>query len=62
MNVSGRLLTVREFRELIGPDKIGRDTAYQLVRKYGIRIGRRLFMPRRKAEAIIEGRWEDLES
>jgi hypothetical protein len=54
-------LTIKEFRELIGPDKIGRDLAYELARRFGFRLGKRLLIPRHVAEAIIEGRLQDLE-
>lgn len=61
MNGLNSLLTVKELRELIGVDKIGRDLAYELARRYGFRLGKRLFIPRRIAEAILNGRLEDLD-
>lgn len=54
-------LTVKELRELIGPDKIGRDLAYELARRYGFRLGKRLLIPRHVVEAILNGRLQDLE-
>lgn len=63
MNTPGRarLLTVAELREALGPDKVGRDLAYAIARRYGVRLGRRLLVPLRVAEAIAEGRMEELE-
>lgn len=56
-----RLLTIRELREFLGEDRVGRDLAYRLARKYGIRLGRRLLVPTRVADAIAEGRLEEVE-
>jgi len=61
MNGSNGPLTVKELRELIGPDKIGRDLAYELARRYGFRLGKRLLIPRRVAEALLDGHLQDLE-
>ncbi|GAA6764046.1 MULTISPECIES: hypothetical protein [Thermus] len=35
--------------------------AYAIARRYGVRLGRRLLVPLRVAEAIAEGRMEELE-
>ena len=51
-----RLLTVKELREAIGPDRLGRPTAYRLARRFGIRLGRRLLIPAWVVEALLEGR------
>ncbi|TFU25056.1 hypothetical protein [Thermus tengchongensis] len=56
-----KLYTVRELREAIGKDKIGRDTAYMLARKFGVRLGNRLLVPQRVVEALLDGRLEELE-
>ncbi len=54
-----KLLTVEEFRELLGKDRVGRDLAYALARRYGVRLGRKLFVPLRVAQALLDGRMED---
>ncbi|MGC8905504.1 hypothetical protein [Thermus sp.] len=56
-----RLLTVAEFRQLIGEKIVGRDLAYALARRYGVRLGKRLLIPMRVAHAFLEGRLEELE-
>ncbi|RTH20760.1 hypothetical protein CSW18_01880 [Thermus scotoductus] len=63
MNAPGRskLLTVAELREVLGPDRVGRDLAYEIARRYGVRLGKRLLVPSRVVEAILEGRLEELE-
>jgi len=50
------LLTVVEFRRLVGRERMGRDVAYRLARKYGTQLGKRYLIPRAVAVAIIEGR------
>ncbi|GAB5603255.1 hypothetical protein CSW25_04545 [Thermus scotoductus] len=45
---------------MLGPEIIGRDLAYKIARQHGIRIGRRLLIPVRVAEALIDGRLEEL--
>ncbi|GAB5603910.1 hypothetical protein FJNA_24360 [Thermus sp. FJN-A] len=62
MNEFGRakLLTVAELREVLGPDRVGRDLAYQVARKYGVRLGKRLLVPSRVVDALLEGRLEEL--
>ncbi|RIH76388.1 hypothetical protein Mterra_03885 [Calidithermus terrae] len=54
------LYTVSELRALIGHERLGRDVAYQLARRYGVRLGKRLLVPRRVVEALLEGRLEEL--
>lgn len=54
------LLTVEEIRSLIGFERLGRDAAYAIARRYGVRLGKRLLVPRRVVEALLEGRLEEL--
>ena len=61
MNAQRRLLTVEEVRRLVGEDRLGRDAAYSLARRYGVRLGKRLLVPSRVVEALLEGRLEELE-
>jgi len=61
MNAQRRLLTVEEVRRLVGEDRLGRDAAYALARRYGVRLGKRLLVPSRVVEAVLEGRLEELE-
>jgi hypothetical protein len=61
MNAEKRLLKVEEVRQLIGEDRLGRDAAYALARRYGVKLGKRLLVPYRVVEAILEGRLEELE-
>jgi hypothetical protein len=56
-----RLLTVAEFRQLVGEKIVGRDLAYALARRYSVRLGKRLFVPMRVAQAVLEGRLDDLD-
>lgn len=62
MNEKKRLLTVRELREAVGPEILGRDLAYTIARRYGVRLGKRLLVPSRVAEAILEGQLGDLKA
>jgi len=50
------LLTVEEFWEGLGRNRVGRDAVYTLARKYGVRIGKRILIPSRVLEALLEGR------
>lgn len=61
MDVGKRLLKVEEVRRLVGEDRLGRDAAYALARRYGVRLGKRLLVPSRVVEALLEGRLEELE-
>lgn len=36
--------------------------AYAIARRYGVRLGKRLLVPSRVVEAILEGRLEELET
>lgn len=56
------LMTVNELHRLIGYNRIGRDTLYQVARKHGVRLGKRLLIPRRVAVALLEGRLDELET
>jgi len=62
MNEGNRpqLLTVAEFRKLVGEKIVGRDLAYALARRYGLRLGKRLLIPMRVAQALLEGQLEEL--
>ncbi|MGC8968103.1 MAG: hypothetical protein ACP5JV_07260 [Thermus sp.] len=60
MNVERKLLTVEELRRVVGKDRLGRDAAYALARRYGVRLGKRLLVPSRVVEALLEGRLEEL--
>ncbi len=61
MNAEKRLLKVEEVRQLIGEDRLGRDAAYALARRYRGKLGKQLLVPYRVVEAILEGRLEELE-
>jgi hypothetical protein len=60
MDVERKLLTVEELRRVVGKDRLGRDAAYALARRYGVKLGKRLLVPSRVVEAILEGRLEEL--
>lgn len=60
MNGHRTLLTVREARDLLGPDLFGRDLVYKIARKHGIRAGRRLLIPLRVVQEIKEGHIKEL--
>ncbi|MEN2981852.1 MAG: hypothetical protein ABDH20_04565 [Thermus sp.] len=62
MNEKRRLLTIKELREVVGPEILGRDLAYTIARRHGVRLGKRLLVPSRVAEAILEGRLAELEA
>ncbi len=53
---------MQELREALGPDVVGRDLAYELARRYGVRLGKRLLVPSRVVEALLEGRLEELDA
>ncbi|WP_448569239.1 hypothetical protein [Thermus sp.] len=48
-------------RRLVGKDRLGRDAAYALARRYGVRLGKRLLVPSRVLAALLEGRLAELE-
>lgn len=56
------LVTVKELRQIVGSDRLGRPTAYAIARLYGIRLGRRLLVPARVVEALLEGRLQGFEA
>jgi hypothetical protein len=56
------LATIPELHKLIGRERIGRDALYQLARKHGVRLGKRLLIPRRVVLALLEGRLDELET
>jgi hypothetical protein len=62
MNEGNRpqLLTVAEFRKLVGEKIVGRDLAYALARRYGVRLGKHLLIPMHVAQALLEGQLEEL--
>ncbi|RIH88894.1 hypothetical protein Mlute_00501 [Meiothermus luteus] len=49
------LLNLSQLREVLGPQLVGRDAAYRLMRKYGIRLGRGYVLPRTVLEALLSG-------
>lgn len=55
------MMTIPELHRLIGRERIGRDALYQLARRHGVRLGKRLLIPRRVVEALLEGRLDELE-
>ena len=50
-------MTVREVGNRLG---IGRDAAYALARRYGIKLGKSWKVPSRVVRAILEGRFEEV--
>jgi len=56
------LMTIPELHRLIGRERIGRDALYQLARKHGVRLGKKLLIPRRVVLALLEGRLDELEA
>ena len=53
-----RLLTVRQVEARL---RIGRDAAYSLARRYGLKLGKAWRIPVRVVEALEEGRFTELE-
>jgi len=51
-----RLLTVEEVRMVVGPDRFSRHLAYALGRVAGVRVGKRLLVPSKVVEDLLEGR------
>lgn len=56
------MLTIPELQRLIGRKRAGRDALYQLARRHGVRLGKRLLIPRRVVLALLEGRLDELEN
>ncbi|WP_081477214.1 hypothetical protein [Thermus sp. CCB_US3_UF1] len=54
------LLSVKDLREELGEDLIGRDTAYKIARQLGIKLGRRWLVPREVLEQIKRGQIKKL--
>ncbi|WP_253665294.1 helix-turn-helix domain-containing protein [Thermus scotoductus] len=55
------LLTVKELKELLGAERVGREALYAFARKFGVRFGKRYLIPRQVVLALVEGRLEELE-
>lgn len=49
------LLTIAQARQLVGPNLLGRDTAYRFAKKHGFRLGKRWVIPASKLEALLNG-------
>ena len=49
------LLTIEEVREIIGKDRVGQRALYKIFRAHGVRLGRRLLLPRAKLELLLAG-------
>lgn len=58
MNELPPLLTLPEVRRLIGRERVGRTALYRVFRAYGVRLGKRLLLPRAKVVELLEGRLE----
>lgn len=56
MNDLPPLMTIQEVRRLIGRERVGRDALYRLFRVHGLRLGKKLLLPRAKVWALLEGR------
>lgn len=56
MNDLPPLMTIQEVRRLIGRERVGRDALYRVFRVYGVRLGKRLLLPRTKVQELLEGR------
>ena len=50
-------MTVRELENRLG---IGRDAAYTLARRFGVKLGKSWKVPSRVVRAILEGRFEEV--
>lgn len=49
-------MTVQEARMAVGPDRLSRHLAYALARVAGVRVGKRLLVPSRVVEDLLDGR------
>ena len=49
-------MTVEEVRMVVGPDRFSRHLAYALGRVAGARVGKRLLVPSKVVEDLLEGR------
>lgn len=52
------LMTLQEVRRLIGRERVGRDALYRVFRVHGLRLGKRLLLPRAKVLLLLEGNLE----
>jgi hypothetical protein len=49
------LLSVNDAAKRLREVGIGRDATYILARKHGVRIGKRMYLPRALVEGLVEG-------
>jgi hypothetical protein len=56
-----KLYTVEEVHDAIGRDRLGRETLYRIMRVHGLRLGKRVLLPQKKLEALLEGTLELVE-
>jgi len=49
------LISAREAVKLLRAVGIGVEATYALARKHGVRIGKRLYLPRALVEGLVEG-------
>jgi hypothetical protein len=54
------LVPVGEAAKRLKEVGIGRDATYALARKHGVRIGKRLYLPRALVEGLVAGDLEAL--
>ena len=54
------LISAREAVKLLRAVGIGVEATYALARKHGVRIGKRLYLPRALVEGLVEGDLEAL--
>jgi len=54
------LVSVAEAAQRLREVGIGRDATYILARKHGVRIGKRMYLPRALVEGLVEGDPETL--
>lgn len=52
----GKLYTIRELREQVGEDVLGKHAAYALARVYGFRLGRKYLVPGWVVENLFAGK------
>jgi hypothetical protein len=50
-----KLFTVEEVWDAVGRDRLGRETLYRIMRVHGVRLGKRVLLPQKKLEALLEG-------
>ena len=49
------LIWVRDAVKLLRAVGIGHNATYALARRHGVRVGRRLYLPRALVEGLVEG-------